>query len=69
MTNEPYWKLRVVMPGAILHLASWDEPRLERDDDGRIVGVHADLIADGRADTLGYIDWTAVKAVTWRRAT
>lgn len=69
MSDEPYWKLRVVLSGAILHFGSWDEPELERDTDGRIVGLRATLIADGRyGDTLGFIDWPSVKAVTWRRA-
>jgi hypothetical protein len=58
---EPHWKIRVVLPGAILHLASWNEPQML----GEFVA--ADLIEDHEyGDTVGRIDWREVVAVTWR---
>lgn len=58
---EPHYKVRVVLPGALLHLASKVEPEKGPD------GWHADWIDDHRyGDTAGFIDWHAVVAVTWR---
>jgi hypothetical protein len=68
---EPHYKVRVVLPNALLHLASRDEPRVERDVDGVVslglAYVFADWIADEEyGDTIGYIDWPSVTAITWR---
>jgi hypothetical protein len=58
---DSHYKVRVVLPGAILHLASKDEPRKNHD------GWDAAWIDDHRyGDTIGFIDWGAVVAVTWR---
>lgn len=58
---EPHYKVRVVLPGVILHVASKGEPEQHPS------GWHADWIDDYRyGDTLGFIDWHAVVAVTWR---
>lgn len=58
---EPHYKVRVVLPGAILHLASKDEPTETP------AGWHADWINDHRyGDTAGFIAWDQVTAVTWR---
>ena len=61
---RPHFKVRVVLPNALLHLASWTEPVL------RDVGeVAADWISDPEyGDTIGFIQWDKVVAVTWRRA-
>ena len=62
---QPHYKVRVVLPGAILHVASWTEPRVP--PDSRI--VVADWIADpAYGDTIGFIAWEHVVAVTWRFA-
>jgi hypothetical protein len=62
---DPHYKIRVVLPGAILHLASWTEPKILDWDGNRI---ETDWINDHRyGDTVGFIDWPAVLAVTWRR--
>ena len=64
---QPHYKVRLVHPGAILHLASWHEPetRLDAIDAAQI--VDADWIADPRyGDTIGFIDWDKVIALTWR---
>ncbi len=64
---DPHFKVRVVIPGAILHLASRNEPRLIRQPGGRLDHVDADWIADHPyGDTLGFIDWSEVSAITWR---
>lgn len=75
---EPHYKVRVVLPGVLLHLASWDEPRVERNPFGvqlseapiaYAVGWVADWIDDpDYGDTIGAIDWSKVSAVTWRYA-
>jgi hypothetical protein len=58
---EPHYKVRVVLPGALLHLASKGEPAKTTD------GWQADWIEDHRyGDTLGFIDWSSVSAVTRR---
>jgi hypothetical protein len=59
---EPHYKVRVVFPGgAILHLAARNEPTQTPD------GWHADWIDDHRyGDTIGFIEWRHVSAVTWR---
>jgi hypothetical protein len=60
---EPHSKVRVVIPGAVLHLASRTEPVVRGDG----AGVDADWLDDHRyGDTLGLIDWGTVAAVTWR---
>lgn len=58
---EPHYKVRVVLPGALLHLASKHAPKKTPD------GWHADWIDDHRyGDTIGFIDWNQVAAITWR---
>ena len=68
---KPHYKVRVVIPGAILHIASWDEPHQEPvDPHMRFTGPKkwvADWIKDGEyGDTIGFIDWSEVRAITWR---
>lgn len=63
---EPHWKVRVVLPGALIHLASFNEPQPVWSA-GQLTAVDADWIAaPDYGDTIGYIDWTAVAAITWR---
>lgn len=60
---RPHWKVRVVFPGSILHLASWSEPSVRGHE------VSADWIADAAyGDTVGFIQWHMVIALTWRYA-
>ena len=57
-----HYKVRVVFPGAQLWLASWDEPQRVGDGDW-----HAEWISDfNYGDTIGFIDWRHVIAVSWR---
>ena len=73
---EPHYKVRIVIPGAVLHLASWTKPRLVREPltgpgviqlYGGISDVYADWIDDpAYGDTLGWIDWPKVAGITWR---
>jgi hypothetical protein len=63
---SPHYKVRVVLPGALLHVASWTEPEIRPDVQ---TAVRADWIADpAYGDTIGFIDWTKVLAITWRYA-
>lgn len=56
-----HYKVRVVMPGALLHFASTDEPVPTPD------GWSADWIDDHRyGDHIGFIDWSKAVAITWR---
>jgi hypothetical protein len=72
MSNDPWWRVRIVVDGALLHFASRTEPRAEltsgRPRDQRLAWLHADWIRDGvDADVLGFIDYGKVTAVSWRR--
>ncbi len=62
----PHWKVRVVLPGALLHLASRTEPVVQQGA-GEAGEVSADWIcAPDYGDTIGHLDWTKVIAITWR---
>ena len=64
---EPHWKVRVVVPGALLHLASRTAPDLIFQHDGRLSLVVADWITDGEyGDTPGFVHWSEATAITWR---
>ena len=61
---RPHYKVRVVLPGVLLHFGSLTMPT--RNEDG---SWNADWIEHPNyGDTIGYIDWSAVIAVTWRYA-
>lgn len=63
---EPHYKVRVVLPGAIIHLASMGEPKPIWED-GQLYTVVGDwLEGHDYGDTIGYIHWPNVIAVTWR---
>jgi hypothetical protein len=58
---KPHFKVRIGFHGFFLHLASWTEP-VRRGGQ-----FHADWITDPNyGDTVGFIDWQQVIAVTWR---
>ena len=69
---KPHYKVRVVLPGAILHLCSWTQPQLHYTwQQGAVTVSSADVEADwiddrGYGDTIGFIDWSEVAAITWR---
>jgi len=69
---KPHFKVRVVLPNVVLHLASWTEPRVDINpylvkSDGKIENVKANWIDDHNyGDTVGRIYWPAVTAITWR---
>jgi len=68
---KPHWKVRVVLPNALLHLASTTEPRIEKHIDpasGQLTRrVLADWISDHEyGDTFGFIDWPSATGITWR---
>jgi hypothetical protein len=61
---KPHYKVRVVISGAILHLASWSKPKPDQYAEQI---WRADWIDDPLyGDTIGNIDWYSVKAITWR---
>ena len=66
VTSE-IWRVRVCLPSALLHMTSLIEPVMHMRD-GRVVGVDMKLLTDGpdSGDTIGFIDWAVVTAVTWR---
>jgi hypothetical protein len=72
VTSEiPYFKVRIVMPNVILHVASRDEPKLAfapMTAESVLDEVRTDWIQDDpdAGDTIGFIDWTQVTAITWR---
>jgi len=60
---KPHYKVRVVIPGTILHLASWSEPEYDAEREQ----WDADWIEDPEyGDTIGFINWDVVAAFTWR---
>jgi hypothetical protein len=68
---KPHYKVRVVVLGALVHIASWDEPHLEPVDPHHRYTGPQEWVADWINDpeygaTIGYIDWDKVSAITWR---
>jgi hypothetical protein len=63
---KPHYRVRVVLPNALLHLASWTEPKIDQDLTTRGGG---DWIDDRQyRNTIGLINWEAITAITWRWA-
>jgi hypothetical protein len=64
--GEAFYRVRVVLPGALFNLASRTPPVVHQKA-GRVTKVVAEWLTDPeQGDTVGFIDWTAVVAVTWR---
>lgn len=66
----PFWKVRIHLGGGIIHVASLTEPRLTIDPfTEKPDGIEWQLIeGTEHGDSVGYIDWSQVAAVTWRFA-
>lgn len=61
-----HYKIRVAFPGSLIHLASYDEPKMMYEG-GRLVGIECKFITYPEfGDTVGFIDWGSVIGVTWR---
>ena len=63
----PHWKVRIFMKGSgILHVLSRTEPAVESVN--RVIQkVEIDYITGTEhGDTIGFIDWGQVAAITWR---
>lgn len=59
----PHYKVRVVVGNFALHFASWDEPTFDHESNA----WGADWIKHPEyGDEMGYIDWSAISAITWR---
>jgi hypothetical protein len=65
--DPPLWRVRVVLNGSIIHLMSLTEP-IVHIRDGRISDVNMQLVTGTpeAGDTVGFIDWSCVTALTWR---
>jgi hypothetical protein len=69
--GQEYYAVRVVLPNALLHLASRKEPNVVFDGNPnrpvQILHVEADWLTEpDKGDTIGHIDWSCVTAITWR---
>lgn len=65
--KKPHYKVRVSMGGSLIHLASTDEPQFFGGEGLHDEEWHADWIEDpDYGDTIGWIDWSAISAITWR---
>jgi len=61
---KPHYRVRVVLPNALRHLASWPAAKIDQDLTTRVAG---DWIDDHQyRDTIGLINWEAITAITWR---
>lgn len=58
------WRVRVVVGHALLHVVSATEPVVHTDTEG-VSWVEWSPTDEG--DVPGYVDWSAVRAITWRR--
>ena len=60
------WKVRVVVGGAILHVFSKTEPVVR--GSGTLIDAVEWTVVEGTeyGDTVGFIRWADVSAVTWR---
>jgi hypothetical protein len=65
----PYWKVRIWIKGSgTLHVLSRTEPIVESENEA-IRSVKLDYISGTEhGDTVGFIDWREVGAITWRFA-
>ena len=61
---KPHYRVWVVLPNALLHLASWTEPKIDQDLTTRVEG---DWIDDHQyRDTMDLINWEANTSITRR---
>jgi hypothetical protein len=62
------FKVRIFLPGAVIHVLTASEPQIIRDEQDRIISAHLDIIPNTEhGDSIGFIDWSAVIAVSWRQ--
>lgn len=66
--EQECFKVRIAILGCVLHVLSVTEPDVI-EEGGVIVDVKMRLIVGTSAgDTIGFIRWADVSAVTWRKA-
>jgi len=74
--NSSIYKIRVVFHGGTIHLVSSTEPKMKTSEAWDDCGLGERLSAppefdwtpvEGSGDMIGYIDWTTVCAVSWRK--
>jgi len=65
----PHWKVRICLRhAAILHVLCETEP-IVREENGVIQNVEIEYITGTEhGDTIGFIDWREVGAISWRFA-
>lgn len=62
------WKVRVQFPGGAVHVLSRTAPMVRRVGT-QVLDVDWDLVTDTEhGDTVGYIRWSEVIGISWRRA-
>lgn len=63
------YRVRISLGGALLHVLSATEPVLTRSVTGDVADVAWTLIeGTEHGDTVGYVRWSEVTAITWRKA-
>jgi hypothetical protein len=63
------YRVRVSLGGALLHVLSATEPVLMRSVTGDVADVAwTPIEGTDHGDTVGYIRWSEVTAITWRKA-
>ena len=69
-TNTPGFKIRIHIHPSIIHAFSTTEPIVTKHPDtGRIKNIEMTQDPDsGYGDIIGFIDWSCVNSVTWKKA-
>lgn len=67
--GQSCWKVRIVVGPAIIHVLSKTEPVWRQPYGASARRLDMDPInGTDHGDTIGFIDWSAVSAVTWRES-
>lgn len=63
------YKIRLVVPNAVIHLLSSSEPEVHLDPQtGLVQALHYNAVVNSKhGDTLGFIRWSEVTAISWRK--
>lgn len=71
VTQLPCWKIRIVIPGAMIHVSSATEPAIKINSTGRVESLDWTPIIDGAdaGDALGFIRWEEAVTISWRKST
>lgn len=62
-----HWKVRITIGGGVIYCASITEPTVKLDKLGRVKSLEwSPILGTEDGDTIGFIDWDKVAALTWR---